>query len=1528
MFEIYYTGKFKEKTPIGIYNAIKGKLKRLEIVKQPETFRSIGRFDDILVYRKNNDYRVVIEDRLIYVNEGKSVNVLFVRDFFYDDFWNRNVYPNIKDGTWLEQNPLAQEDIVNFKKEYNHKNQIGEELQPLPNELNRWLNEYEFAMKFNIYEKEDWVAYSTNKGRKGLEERNILLFKKLFASVYENPESKNVYFFEKNTLKYIISEDGLGLIYDNYVINGTKIILIYDGRDTKLQKEAWKEILLKYEEYTSNDETVISEVAFRAYPEWVLRDQGEKDLWILIERSDGISNLSLLPEQIDFLEDFKFPSYINGQAGSGKSTMLYYLFANVYFYKMLDEFHGEIIFLTENENLLRETQKAIMSLLQLDFQFTGIDVENISNTKYSLASFKNFLLNILPSETIKDFDTSKYLDFGIFKEKYNNRHEKSKCSAEEVWFVISTYTYGYYEHALIDTVEKYLDEGTGIPSKFRIIEKDRFIKIIKEGLPFYKNLLKEGWWDKNTLVRKIREIYPNQLPDKHQYTVIFCDEAQDFSRIELRLILQSSIYVNYDLSSENQQIPIVFAGDALQTVNPTGFSERRLHQMFYDTFKEKNYTYDKKESKYNPTYNYRSIEPIVKIANIVQSYRVEVFGEKGVRQSAKLKHKEKKPVLYPKEWIEQKANIEIFNKKFQYKSFIVPADLNEEESYKNDDLLLKEFIDVKSSISAKGAEYTQVVVYGFGEEYINCFGSLNWEKKEASFKEKFFFNKLYVAITRAQKELIIIDNEQAIEQFWIPILSQKNSNPWEEYTTIEDLVFKAPETFSNIVADSYREDAYENALQDLELGKKDRNTARLSIAGNIFMQLNEDKKAYECYGHRDSIREKWETAADHFVRADKQEEAAVIYFENKEWHKLRTKLTNLRTEKQELRLLIVSFMQNETWLESDLRKINGQRNLLNQLLYDVEWRRELIDKLILFTQKTNNFQIKRDAISLLESIIKSNENDVLKAIGYLYFETRQYDKAIETWDNIIEKHSNGEEVLLPQQDFYIDYAKAQIEKAKDEANLEEELKWYGRIIIHKTIDKQTQRIFSRKLLEHYEDINEKEEFLEAIYLASILQQDLNKLVTVGQKVEKQYNKKRLLKIYEQLIHSSGDENISLYLKERWIKVYSSIIGIEQIDNINQKYQNQNFSFEEEPYFWKKSEIEEISIVPQPIPLHPTNRYDNIDILNFRGFKQLNVRNIGRYNLILGNNNVGKTSILEALLFSPNIEETTKKWIYVNNERGGKDHENFNFLQNLLNKYSEKKEISFSIKKGRKKWFYSLRNPNREELSSILKSDTFNENNYILLHDKNQNNLSVSNFTVQSEIKLINFVPFGKGYSNELANIYYQEIGRNRKLREEFIEQMKIFIPDIAGINIDPKGDKIEIEEKSSYEPFSLYNYGEGANKLFRILVHLHKAKNNRLMIDEIDAGIHHTNFKKFWCIILKVAEKNNVQLFVTTHNDECIRYFKEVLEEKEFHDYQKDARAITLDRHVKTNDIIAITRDFEQMEYVYDFQMGLRGRKL
>ena len=100
------------------------------------------------------------------------------------------------------------------------------------------------------------------------------------------------------------------------------------------------------------------------------------------------------------------------------------------------------------------------------------------------------------------------------------------------------------------------------------------------------------------------------------------------------------------------------------------------------------------------------------------------------------------------------------------------------------------------------------------------------------------------------------------------------------------------------------------------------------------------------------------------------------------------------------------------------------------------------------------------------------------------------------------------------------------------------------------------------------------------------------------------------------------------------------------------------------------------------------------------------------------------------------------------------------------------------------------------------------------------------------------------------------------------------------------------------------------------------------MIDEIDAGIHFRRFTNFWKILIQFAQQNEVQLFATTHNLECIQYFSEALEELSKSEtslkVKDSARTITI-YETQEGIIKARTREFEAFSEAIDEGYNIRG---
>ena len=115
---------------------------------------------------------------------------------------------------------------------------------------------------------------------------------------------------------------------------------------------------------------------------------------------------------------------------------------------------------------------------------------------------------------------------------------------------------------------------------------------------------------------------------------------------------------------------------------------------------------------------------------------------------------------------------------------------------------------------------------------------------------------------------------------------------------------------------------------------------------------------------------------------------------------------------------------------------------------------------------------------------------------------------------------------------------------------------------------------------------------------------------------------------------------------------------------------------------------------------------------------------------------------------------------------------------------------------------------------------------------------------------------------------------------------KIFDLQIVDYKTKSQGDNGMISLATEQNPnyVAITQLGDGFNKIFRYIVEIMYVKENgenRIMIDEIDTGIHYSKLKNFWTNVINVCKELNVQLFATTHSKECIEAFVEASKENE-----------------------------------------------
>ncbi len=366
---------------------------------------------------------------------------------------------------------------------------------------------------------------------------------------------------------------------------------------------------------------------------------------------------------------------------------------------------------------------------------------------------------------------------------------------------------------------------------------------------------------------------------------------------------------------------------------------------------------------------------------------------------------------------------------------------------------------------------------------------------------------------------------------------------------------------------------------------------------------------------------------------------------------------------------------------------------------------------------------------------------------------------------------------------------------------------------------------------------------------------------------------------------------------------------------------------------------------------PSKHLDSLTIKNFRMLEDVEIEKLGHVNLIVGKNNSGKSTVLEALalLVSGFDSSMVKKvqnsrdnlpltqHIDLNSKLTQKEYnlsiENFLTYKKMDNVFNEEiyigndnkflniqceDKLRFSeyedniAKKLDKKFQYALNDSKENEIKLNIVS------NYQLCQDLDNNNYTWGR-KKQDFCGYINTDPM------EVQNIMqdWEDI-KLTDLEDLVIKMLRIIEPNLKDFGFVANEPCIRLENIS--HRISLYSMGDGVSRLLQIIVKLAKiakADNAVLLIDEFENGLHYSVQPKVWRLIFELAKRFNIQVFATTHSWDCIESFAQVAKERE----DLDGVLFRMGRSVRKSDkgkVIATVYDEEDLHYITKAKMEVR----
>lgn len=331
--------------------------------------------------------------------------------------------------------------------------------------------------------------------------------------------------------------------------------------------------------------------------------------------------------------------------------------------------------------------------------------------------------------------------------------------------------------------------------------------------------------------------------------------------------------------------------------------------------------------------------------------------------------------------------------------------------------------------------------------------------------------------------------------------------------------------------------------------------------------------------------------------------------------------------------------------------------------------------------------------------------------------------------------------------------------------------------------------------------------------------------------------------------------------------------------------------------------------------------DTLTLENYRSFEYYQLRELASVNLLVGPNNCGKTSVLEAvqLLVSQGdpsvmVESAQRRSESYAGEGQPRDTGNpprwHCPLHHHFHGHRLEPGVSLSVSSGDGVGQVQVHIVEEilgefpvpfQELSATVRALS------LLVKTRNRKNENKIRFPLTDDGSLdtsysgmrrlladlrpkrspTEFVTAESLNAREMAESWNQV---NREGREhEVVSAMRILHRDLKSIYFltGPSsgsggglgGVLLGFRDGTARVPIG--SYGDGMRRLLALSLSLVRASGGFLLIDEIDTGLHWTVMEEIWNLVIDAAISSSIQVFATTHSLDCINGLATLLNKRQ-----------------------------------------------
>ena len=318
------------------------------------------------------------------------------------------------------------------------------------------------------------------------------------------------------------------------------------------------------------------------------------------------------------------------------------------------------------------------------------------------------------------------------------------------------------------------------------------------------------------------------------------------------------------------------------------------------------------------------------------------------------------------------------------------------------------------------------------------------------------------------------------------------------------------------------------------------------------------------------------------------------------------------------------------------------------------------------------------------------------------------------------------------------------------------------------------------------------------------------------------------------------------------------------------------------------------------------------IESFRGLRDVKLEGLGRFNLIVGENNSGKTSTLEALMLflapgdtrnwirllsfrdiglSSRSAADLVSWLFPIIDRDHPDERHEISIQGLIGEANEMLSLSYrheivilppDDQRHRRRFSEELEDePGTNKIAYLLARHfseiTGERSGEIVFGVQSPRHRMITPATpkIESSFRRVSRRPLAvvKPHSHRIGRAAVGAVSNAvmQRMKDFFIHVLQIFDPAIVGVDVvSSEGDPLIVLEHRDLGIVPVHIFGDGLRKAVVILGQAIEAEGGILILDEVETALHHSIQAPFFNALREITNSLDVQIIATTHSLDAV----------------------------------------------------------